>query len=163
MRSKGTAAELEQRRRLAVRRVREGWSQRDVADLLGVCERSVGRWVAAHRAAGSDGLKARPHPGPAPRLTAAQGADVLACLLRPATEFGFLTALWSARRVAKLVADRHGVAYHPDYLREWLRGRGYTPQKPQRRAVERDQAAIDRWVAREWPRLQKKPRERRRT
>src|SRR5215831_1539626 len=117
MRSKGSAAELEQRRRLAVQRVREGRTHKDVAAFLGVSERAVGRWVAA----GPDGLKAKPHPGGRPRLTDEQRRDVLACLLRPADAYGFPTALWTARRVAKLIADRFGVAYHPDYLREWLR------------------------------------------
>jgi transposase len=163
MRSKGSASELEQRRRLAVQRVRDGWVQRDVAAFLGVSERAVGRWVAAHRANGDDGLKAHPPPGGTPRLTDDQSLEVLACLRRPATAFGFPTALWTARRVAKLIADRYGVAYHPDYLRQWLRARGYSPQKPQRQARERDQAAIDRWAAQDWPRLQKKPGPRART
>ena len=155
MRSKGTASELEQRRRLAVRRVAEGWTQRAVAAFLGVSERAVGRWVAAHRAAGADGLTAKPYAG-RPRLTPDQDLRVLAWLLRPATAFGFPTALWTARRVAKLIADRLGAEFHPDYLRRWLRARGYSPQKPETRARERDQPAIDRWVAEDWPRLQKK-------
>lgn len=157
MRSKGTAAELEQRRRLAVQRVAEGWTQRAVAAFLGASERAVGRWVAAHRADGCDGLKARPYAG-RPRLSPGQDLQVLAWLWRPATDFGFPSALWTARRVAQLIADRLGVAFHPDYLREWLRARGYTPQKPETQARERDQAAIDRWVAEDWPRLQKKPK-----
>ena len=158
MRSKGSAADLEQRRRPAVQRVREGRTQKDVAAFLGVSERAVGRWVAAHRAHGDGGLQARPHPGGAPRLTDAQRSEALACLLQPATAHGFPTALWTARRVAKLIADRCGVEYHPDYLREWLRRHGYSSQKPETRARERDPAAIDRWRDAEWPRLQKKRR-----
>jgi transposase len=160
MRSKGTAQELEQRRRLAVQRVEEGWLQKDVAAFLGVSERAVGRWVAAHRAAGAAGLEARPHPGGRPRLTDDQRFEALACLCQPATAFGFPTALWTARRVAGLIADRFGVRYHPDYLRAWLRRGGYSPQKPAGRARERDQEAIDRWAAEDWPRLQKKRRPR---
>jgi transposase len=114
--------------------------------------------VAAHRAAGAAGLGAKPHPGGAPRLTDEQRFEALACLLRPATAYGFPTALWTARRVAKLIADRFGVAYHPDYLREWLRRHGYSPQKPETRARERDPAAVDRWRDEHWPRLQKRPR-----
>jgi transposase len=79
-------------------------------------------------------------------------------LQQPATAYGFPTALWTARRVARLIADRCGVAYHPDYLREWLRGWGYSPQKPARRARERDEAAIAGWAAEQWQRLQKKRR-----
>jgi transposase len=163
MRSKGTAHELEQRRRLAVQRVQEGWTQKAVAQFLGVSERAVGAWVAAHRRHGADGLKARHHPGPAPRLTPDQEFEVLACLRQPATAFGFPSALWTSRRVAQRIADRFGVHFHPDYLREWLRQRRYSPQKPGRQARERDQQAIDGWLAEDWPRLQKKRPRRGRT
>jgi transposase len=163
MRTKGSPRELEQRRRQAVERVNGGWSQKDVAAFLGVSERAVGRWVKAHRDRGDDGLKAKPHPGGAPRMTDEQAFEVLACLQQPATAFGFATALWTARRVAKLIADRFGVEYHPDYLRAWLRARGHSPQKPARKARERDQQAIDRWAAEDWARLKKKPRRKGRT
>lgn len=163
MRSKGSAHELEQRRLLAVRRIRDGWTQRAVAEFLGVSERAVGRWAAAHRAAGDDGLKAKPHPGRRPYLTAGQEAEVLAWLRRPATAFGFPTELWTARRVAKLIADRLGVAFAPDYLREWLTARDHSPQKPATRPRERDQAATDRWASAEWAGVQKKRRRRART
>jgi transposase len=162
MRSKGSAVALEQRLRLAVKRVLDGWTQRDVADFLGVSERAVGRWVAAHRAHGADGLRARPHPGRPPRLTDDQAFEALACLQQPATAYGFPTALGTARRVAQLIADRFGVAYHPGHRRAWLRGYGYSPQKPARRARERDEAAIARWAAEQWQRLKKKPRRKRR-
>jgi transposase len=163
MRSKGSPLELEQRRRLAVRRVRDGWAQKEVAAFLGVSERAVGRWVAAWRAHGDGGLRAQPHPGGPARLTADQELEALACLHQPATAFGFPTALWTARRVARVIADRFGVAFHPDYLRAWLRARGYSPQKPARRARERDRQAVERWAAEQWLRLQKKRRTRART
>src|SRR5262249_12370963 len=70
MRSKGSAQQLEERRRLAVRRVNEGWAQRQVAEFLGVSERAVGAWVAARRSRGDDRLKARPPPRRQPFLTA---------------------------------------------------------------------------------------------
>jgi transposase len=155
MRTKGSPAEFEQRRRLAVQRVRDGWLQKDVAAFLGVSERSVGRWVAAHRAQGDDGLTARPQPGAGPRLTDEQQLQALAWLQQPATAFGFPTALWTAHRLARLIADRLGVPFAPDYLRQWLRQRGYSPQKPQVKARERDQAAIDRWAEQQWVRLKK--------
>jgi transposase len=156
MRSKGTAQELEARRRLAVRRVSEGWTHKQVAAFLGVSERAVGAWVAAFRRAGDDGLRAKPHPGRAPYLTPAQEREVLGWLRQRPTAFGFTTDLWTARRVAHLIERRLGVTYHPGYLREWLAKRGLSPQKPAQRARERDQAAIDRWVAEDWPRIQKK-------
>ena len=147
---------MEERRRLAVQRVREGWTQRQVAEFLGVSDRAVGAWVAAWRAGGDDGLKARHQPGRQPFLTAEPQREVLGWLLRPPTEFGFPDELWTARRVAQLIKDRLGVAFHPGYLREWLAKRGQSPQRPAERAREGDEAAITRWVEKDWPRLKKK-------
>jgi transposase len=158
MRSKGSAAELEARRRLAVQRVRDGWAQKAVADFLGVSERAVNGWVAAHRRGGDDGLAAKPHPGPAPYLTPSQERRVLGWLAKKPTAFGYRTDLWTARRAADLIRTRLGVAFNPNHLGEWLTRRGFSPQKPAKRARERDQAAIDRWVAGDWPRIQKKRR-----
>lgn len=156
MRSKGTAAELEARRRLAVQRVSEGWARKDVAAFLGVHPETVAEWVRAHKAGGEKALAARPHPGRKPFLTPDQEAQVLGWLADPPTKHGFRTDLWTARRVADLVRTKLGVAFHPHYLREWLTKRNYSPQKPARRAKQRHPEAIDRWLQDDWPRLQKK-------
>src|SRR5438552_2824454 len=100
MTTKAVAAEREARRRLAVRRVNQGWTQRAVAEFLGVHPVTVSAWVRAHRAAGDDGLLAKPHPGRKPFLTEGQQAQVLGWLAGRPTEFGFPTDLWTARRVA---------------------------------------------------------------
>jgi transposase len=155
MRSKGTATELEARRRLAVRRVSAGWARKDVAAFLGVHPVTVAKWVARHRENGDDGLAARPTPGRPRFLTPDQERVVLGWLSESPTEHGFDTDLWTARRVAELIRRTFGVRFHPSYLREWLSRRNYPPQKPARRARQRDQAAIDRWVAEDWPRIQK--------
>ncbi len=156
MRSKGTAAELEQRRVTAVRRVSQGWSQKEVAEFLGVHPVTVAKWVARHRADKDNGLLAKPTPGRPRFLTTAQERKVLGWLAESPTGHGFPTELWAAPRVAELIRKKFGVRFHPNYLREWLTKRGYSPQKPVRRARQRDQAAIDRWVARDWPRIQKR-------
>src|SRR5262245_18664533 len=101
MRSQGSPAELEARRRLAVQRVAEGWKQKDVAEFLGVTERAVNGWVAAHRRAGDDGLKARPHPGAKPKLSKRQEASVLSWLAKSPLAFGYRTDLWTTRRLAE--------------------------------------------------------------
>ena len=156
MRSKGTATELEARRRLAVRRVSAGWAQKDVAAFLCVHPVTVAKWVARHRADGNDGLKAKPTPGRPPFLNDEQERKVLEWLNESPTKHGFRTDLWTARRVAELIHQKFGVRFHPNYMREWLTKRNYTPQKPTRRARQRDQTAIDRWVAEDWPRIQKR-------
>ena len=156
MRSKGSAAELEARRRLAVRRVDEGWSRKDVAAFLGVHPETVAEWVRAHKAGGDAALAAKPHPGRKPFLTPDQEGQVLGWLADPPTEHGFRTDLWTAARVAHLIKARLGVGFHPHYLREWLARRNYSPQKPARRARQRDPVEIDRWLKQEWPRIKKR-------
>ena len=142
---------------MAVRKVADGWTQRDVAAFLDVHPVTVGRWVRAYRAAGEAALAAKPTPGRPRFLTADQEAQVLGWLAGKPTDHGFRTDLWTARRVASLIERRFGVKFHPHYLRAWLRGRGYTPQKPARRPRQRDQAAVDRWLREDWPRIKKRP------
>jgi transposase len=142
---------------MAVDRVNQGWSQKDVAAFLGVHPVTVAKWVARHRANGNDGLAAKPTPGRPRLLTAEQERKVLAWLDQSPTQHGFDTDLWTARRVAELIRKKFGISFHPNYLREWLAKRNYTPQKPARRARQRNQAAIDQWVTQDWPRIQKRP------
>jgi transposase len=154
MRPTGTAQELENRRRLAVRRVREGYSPDDVARFLAIHIRSLYRWLARARDQGERvGLNHKPHLGPQRRLDIEQDLEVLSWLLYPATSYGFPTPLWTAARVARKIEERFGVHYHPRYVNAWLRERGVTPQKPRRQARERDAPTIDRWLAEDWPRL----------
>lgn len=156
MRSNGTANELEARRRLAVERVEDGWSQREVAAFLGVHPVTVAKWVARFRADGDAGLAAKPTPGRPPFLTEKQEKQVLGWLTDLPTKHGFRTDLWTARRVADLIEKRLGVKFHPRYLREWLTRRNHTPQKPAHRAKQRDPKAIAEWVKKDWPRIKKR-------
>ena len=155
MRSKGTAAELEARRRLAVQRVKDGWTRKEVAAFLGVHPETVAEWVRAHAAGGGKALAAKPHPGRTPFLTADQEKQVLGWLSASPTEHGFRTDLWTAKRVAELIRTTFGVEFHPHYLREWLTKRNHTPQKPARRAKLRNPEAIAEWLRKDWPRIKK--------
>ena len=156
-----TAATKEARRKLAIRNVLDGWSQADVAAFLGVHPVTVAKWMAAYRSGGDDALAAKPVPGRPRFLTPEQEAEVRSWLLKKPTDFGFRTDLWTAARVAQLIRDRLGVAFHPSYLREWLTKRKFSPQKPARRAKQRDPVALDRWLADEYPAVQKKSPRRR--
>lgn len=157
MRSKGTAAELERRRRLAVDRVRSGYTQQAVADFLKVDVRSVQRWMRAYRQQGMRGLKARPATGRKPKLSPEEEREVLQWFRHSPTEFGFPTELWTAPRVAELIARTFGKQFHPRYLNQWLTQRRITPQKPSRQARERNEREIRRWLREEWPRIKKGP------
>src|SRR5438045_2668076 len=133
-----TATGKEARRRLAVQKVSDGWSQKDVADFLGVHPVTVNKWVRAHRADPDAGLAAQPHPCRSPLPTAPQENTVLGWRSQKPTAHGFPTDLWTARRVAHLIREKFGVEFHPGYLREWMSRRDLSPQRPARRAKERD-------------------------
>src|SRR4051812_13929689 len=112
MRSVGSPAELERRRRLAVRRLRGGYTTAEVAAFLGVDPSTVRRWRLAARA-GPGGRAARKAPGRPPKLARWQEKAVGRWLADPATAFGFPTEWWTGRRLARLVAEEFGVAFHP--------------------------------------------------
>ena len=160
MRSRGSPDVLEYRRALAVERVAEGYSTPEVGAFLGVDPRSIRRWHAAFRRAGTNGLLARPVPGRGPKLTATQEKIVLRWLSDPPTEHGFATDLWSAPRLAQLIEQEFEIGFHPHYLSTWLRQRGYTPQKPLRVHRQRDDEAIARWLTHDWPRIKRHARSR---
>ncbi|QEL16457.1 winged helix-turn-helix domain-containing protein [Limnoglobus roseus] len=146
---------MEARRRVAIAKCGEGWAQAEVATLLGVHPVTVAKWMARHRRTGDSGLAAKPTPGRPRFLTPAQERRVLRWLDQKPTAHGFRTDLWVSRRVAELIRRKFGAAFHPDYLRAWMRGRGYGPQKPRRRAKQKDQPAIDGWVKDDWLRIEK--------
>jgi transposase len=155
MRTDGTPSELERRRRLAVRRVLSGYTQKDVAAFLGVHPRTVQRWMKLYREHGMRGLKARPASGRPPKLTPQQEREVLKWFRQSPTKFGFRTELWTAPRVAELILRKFRKKFHPRYLNQWLAQRRITPQKPSRQARERNEREIRRWLREEWPRIKK--------
>jgi hypothetical protein len=77
--------------------------------------------------------------------------------LAGAREAGFDNDLWTCRRVAQLIVRRFGVFYHADHTGRLLHGLGWSPQKPQRRAAERDEEAVRTWLKKDWPRIKKNP------
>src|SRR4051812_550863 len=113
MRPNGSPNELEQRRRLAVQRVLDGYSTQEVADFLGVDPSSVRRWVAALRDRGDSGLLARPVPGRPRKLTPTQEKIVRRWLGDSPSEHGFETDLWTAPRLGRLIHEEFGIRLNP--------------------------------------------------
>jgi transposase len=149
---------LEARRLRAAELFAAGVRQAEVARQLGVSAQAASVWHARWKASGTDGLRSRGPSGPAPRLSDAQLAEVEQVLLKGATANGFVGELWTLDRIALVIWRLTGVRHHPAHVWALLRHRlGWTVQRPKRRAAERDQDAIDRWVARDWPRIKQTP------
>ena len=157
MRPQGSPAELEARRRRAVALLAQGLGVRTVARQIGCSPASVSRWQADVAGGGPDALRAKPPPGRPARLNARQRARLLKLLLKGATAHGYATDLWTLPRVAVVIVRTFGVTYHPAHVWKILRGEGWSCQKPERRARERDEAAIQRWRAERWPHIKKRP------
>lgn len=155
MRPFGSPKALEARRRRAVALLKLGLSLHEVARQLGCDASSVLRWRDAVRKGGPDALKAKPAPGRPPKLTAAQKRRLVKYLLRGALAYGYATDLWTTQRIADLIAETFGVGYHRDHIGRLMHGVGWTHQKPERRAIERDEEAIQRWKRDAWPRIKK--------
>lgn len=102
-------------------------------------------------------MRARPAPGRPCKLNQAGRGRLGRLLLAGAEKAGYPTDLWTCPRVAGLIRRRFKVRYHVDHVSRLLRSMGWSPQKPERRARERDEEAIRRWVRVEWPRIKKKP------
>jgi transposase len=147
---------MERRRKRAARLFERGASQADVARELAVSRQSVSRWYADWQSGGTKGLKGAGRAGRLPRLTAAQLRQVERALRQGPRAHGLGTDLWTLDRVAAVIEADTGVAYHPGHVWKLLRDKlGWTRQRPARRAVERDDDAIARWVATDWPRIKR--------
>jgi transposase len=129
-----------------------GHSQAEVARQLGVARQNVSRWHALWRAGGLEALRSAGPTGHAPRLSDAQLAAIDQALRQGARANGFDTDHWTLDRVTTVIERVTGVGYHRGHVWKLLRRRlGYRLQRPARRAVERDERAIARWVAEDWP------------
>jgi len=111
--------------------------------------------MQAYREKGMTGLRAHNPTGRPPKLSAAQEREVLRWFRRSPTEFGFPTELWTAPRVARLIAKHFHVRFHPRYVNQWLAKRRITPQKPTVRSYKRNDREVRRWLREEWPRIKK--------
>lgn len=156
MRPKGSALELERRRVDAVRRIRDGERVVDVARSLGVSTTAVQNWKrAAENEGGLRALRAKPQHVPRCRLTAEQKRRLRTVLLQGAEAAGFSTSLWTCARVAEVIRREYGVDYNASHVGRLLHAMNFTCQKPERRARERDPAAVKVFRTETWSRIKK--------
>jgi len=155
MRVPGSAQVLEYRRHQALELLDEGRSLHEVAGLLGCAPSSVMRWRDARDAGGEDALKAKPVSGRPPKLTDKQKRSLEKILLKGPIASGYRTDLWTTARIAQVIERKFGVRYHRDHVGRLLGQMGWSHQKPERRASQRDEKRIADWVKNDWPRVKK--------
>src|SRR5262245_30263457 len=149
-------------RKRAVQAVLDGMPQAEAARVFGVHPNAVNRWINRYRQGGWDALAERRRgrrPGEQAALSDAQQQEVIA-LVREATpdQLGLAGFLWTRDAVAELIAARYGIRLAPTTVGAYLRSWRFSPQKPQRRAVEQYPAAVGRWLAETYPAIRAQAR-----
>ena len=139
-----------------------GWYQRDIAEALDVSEVTVSRWLARARDGGIEALLDHPAPGRPAELSPAQRALIPEFLWPGPEAYGFRGRVWTCARVAKVIEQEFGVAYHKGHVARLLKDLHWMPQTPIRRAIQRDEAAVERWRREVWPAALKQARKERR-
>jgi transposase len=151
-----TREQLETRRMLAGRLLQQGKGVSEVARETGAAKSSVSRWNTAMKKGGLEALRAKRAPGATPRLTVPQKKRLTQILLRGPRKSGYRTELWTCSRVAQVIERAFGVKYHPAHVWKILHNDlGWTCQKPEDQAREKDDDAAQRWREHDWPRIKK--------
>ena len=129
----------------------------EIARQVCVSHQIVSYWRAAWRRNGRDGLRGTGRAGRLPKLSREQLAVVEVELAKGAEANGYANDLWTLKRVVEVIERVTGVTYHPAHVWYILRdGLNWTWQRPARRANERNDEAIQRWVKTRWPQLKKR-------
>ena len=152
---------LETIRLMAVRRVRDGEAPSDVIKSYGFCRTTIYRWLRQARRGGESALRSRKATGRPPRLNGRQQAAVARWITgKDPRQYGFDFGLWTRQIVAALIAQRFGVRLSRTAVGRLLAALDITPQKPLRRAYERDPVAIERWMREQYPAIRRRARRR---
>jgi len=160
MRAKRQSDEAVKRRVRAARLLQAGRKPAEVAAMVGAPRQTVYRWREVLQAEGIDGLRNMSKGGRPALLGAEELMRLQVALLEGPTAHGFGTPLWTLKRVRVFIEREFGVHYSEVHVWRLLGQMGFSSQKPERRALERDEAAIETWKKRTWPRHKKKPAER---
>lgn len=152
--------EATKKRVRAGRLLQKGKTPAEVAIDVGVARQTVYTWKAIFAEGGIDALRAVPPRGRPATLDEAQREELRRAVLQNPTEHGFGTELWTLKRVGVVIKRLHGVKLSLAQIWRILGSLGFSPQKPDKRAIERNEEVVRDWKRRKWPALKKKPSER---
>jgi transposase len=152
--------EATKKRVRAGRLLQRGKKPAEIALDVGVARQTVYTWKAIFDEGGIDALRAVPLRGRPAQLDATQLDEVRRAVLQNPTEHGFGTELWTLKRVGVVIKRMHGIKFSQTQIWRILGPLGFSPQKPDKRAIERDEDVVRSWKRNKWPALKKKPSER---
>jgi transposase len=155
MRPHGNQKHLEQRRRSAIQLLKTGKKMVEVAHRVGADVGSVSRWYQRYREEGERGLNSLQVPGRPTKLSEFQKEQLLSILVESPLTLGYSTDLWTLQRVSRVIKNQFGIQYHRCHIWKILNSLGMSCQKPERRALQRDEQAIQHWKHYRWPHIKK--------
>lgn len=145
----------EKRRMKAGRMFRKGVSQADIARRLGVTPAAVKYWRDAWKKKGIKGLKSKGHPGFASKFTPKKRAKLKRIILKGAKYYGYPTDFWTISRIMAVTKKELKLSFKKSWIWVIVLSLGFTCQKPQAKAKERNEKAISDWKTKIWPGLKK--------
>ena len=138
----------------AVQRVQDVASPEAVARVFGIGRTAIYRWLADYRRGGWGALKAKPLFGRPPKLDGKKLQWVYDTVTRKnPLQLKFEFALWTREMVANLIKDKFNVKLSDNSVGRLLAQLGITCQKPLHRALERDEALVQQWLKKEYPKI----------
>jgi len=151
-------AQEDLRRRVVHAIVDQGMSQVEAARAFQVGRTSIHNWLKAHGQGGMSALRARKRgPKRSSRLKGHQAATIVRMIEdRHPEQLHLPFALWTREAVGQLIRERFGIALSVWTVGRYLRRWGFTPQKPLRRAYERDPVAVKHWMQTQYPAIAKR-------
>jgi transposase len=161
-RSLPAAAQAALRNR-AIQAVLDGMTQAEAARVFRVHPNAVNRWVRRYREGGWAGLAEQRRgrrPGDQAALSHHQQQELIA-LVRESNpdQLGLAGFLWTRDAVSELITQRYGLWLARTTVGGYLRGWGFSPQRPQRRALEQNPATVRRWLAETYPAIRAQARQ----
>jgi transposase len=144
---------LAERRKQAIGWHRKGKTQYWIAKRLDVSFEAVRKWVDAYQEKGIKGLQSKGKPGPKPGLTEADKKKIKKAIVKGPRAEGYATDLWTLKRIAKVIRDKTKKNFKTTHTWRIVVSLGFSCQKPERRARERDEKKIEGWRLRSFPPL----------
>jgi len=155
--TKGHPRDFQEMERIRVRAFRlyqRGMAQSKIARQLHVTKQAVFQWKTHWEKDGLAGLQFPGRAGRKPKLTPEQLMELETLLLQGPKAHGYVTELWTSRRIQEVIAKHFGVRYHPNHIWRVMRALGWSCQRPTRQARERKEAEVQAWTRKVWTKCQ---------
>lgn len=147
--------EREKRRLKAATLFKKDVPQAEIARRFGISTAAASYWYAAYKKGGKAALRSKGQTGFSSKLTPKKRLLFKKAILKGPLSYGYETNLWTLPRLSAVMKKVAGVKFSDVWTWQIVRDLGFTPQKPQVKAAQRDESAIAEWKAKTLPGLKK--------